>query len=208
MTEPSPEEKVVNQTNNGSGPFVGGNVFGHVFNFVVPAQRRRPSAASDAQGSRSVPDDDYDDFSVSLIGAVFLGVLSATGVVYCVRGLPFSANSPAPDALERWAVGFLFIVAFFACAAAFLARAAQGLELWAERCADNAVKTQVRALAQLPAGVTRALAALVSATATTAALLAVFYSWGGFGASVQERANIARDNATMQVARARAATQR
>ncbi|MFE1962000.1 hypothetical protein [Streptomyces sp. NPDC059479] len=209
MTEHPPEErKVVNQTNSGPGTFVGGNVFGHVFNFFVPVQRRRPSAGPKGQTSRGVPDDDYDDIFFNLLGAVVLGSTFATGVVYCVRGLPLARNSPAPEGLERWVVGFLFVVAFFACVAAFLARVAQGVELWAERCADITVETQVRVLVHLPAGMTRALAALASVTATTAALLAVFYAWGGFGTRVQERANIARDNAATQAARACAATQR
>ncbi|GAA2288622.1 hypothetical protein GCM10010145_68890 [Streptomyces ruber] len=209
MNEHSPEEKkVVNQTNSGPGTFVGGNVFGHVYNLFVPAERRRRSAAPEGQGSRGVPDDDYDDIFFNLLGAVFLGGTFATGVGYCVRGLPLSSGSPAPELLERWVAGILCVAAFFACAAAFLARVAQGLELWAERCADITTETQIRILAYLPAGMTRALATFTAAAAMAAALLAVFYAWGGFGTSVQERANIARDNAAVQAARARAAMQR
>ncbi|MGW1839938.1 hypothetical protein [Streptomyces sp. NPDC002067] len=208
MTERPPEvEKIVNQTNSGPGTFVGGNVFGHIFNFSGPAQRQHPSAAPDDQDSRGAPDDDYDELFPSLFGAAFLGCVCVTGVAFCVLGLSKSRASPAP-ALERWAFGFLCGVAFFACAATFLARAAQGLELWAARCADITVETRIPALARLPAGMTRALAALASGMATTAALLAAFYAWGGFGTSIQKRANIARDNAATQAARACAATQR
>ncbi|WP_307711182.1 hypothetical protein [Streptomyces sp. V1I6] len=92
--------------------------------------------------------------------------------------------------------------------AVFLARAAQVLEVWSGRSADIAVETQVRILAYLPASLARSLAAFSSATATLAALLAALFAWGDFGASVQERANIARDTAAINAVRARAATQR
>ncbi|MCX4417875.1 hypothetical protein OOK43_32070 [[Kitasatospora] papulosa] len=209
MTEHLPqEEKVVNQTNSGPGTFVGGNVFGHIYNFFAPAQRQRPSSTPAGQDSRAVGEGDYDDVFGSLLGAVFLGGTFAGGLVYAARGLPFAKDAPAPDVLERLVMGFMFGFAFFACVAAFLARAAQGFELWAEQCANITAQTQIRLLSYLPSGMTRALAVMASVTATTAALLAVFYAWGGFGASIQERANLARDKAALQAARARAATQR
>lgn len=209
MTEHPPEDKkVVNQTNSGPGTFVGGNVIGNIINYFAPTHRPRPSADPAQQGDRGPIEGDYDDIGASLLGAAFLGFMCAGATVYCVRGLPFADNAPAPDALQRWIAGMLFIVGFFACVAAFLARAAQGLELWAWRCADITVDMRIQLLAHLPAGMARGLSALSSAAATTAALVAVFYAWGGFGTSIQERAYIARDNAAAQAARARAAMQR
>ncbi|MFJ6423905.1 hypothetical protein [Streptomyces hydrogenans] len=130
-----------------------------------------------------------------------------------VRGHDAGTRSSGPRPVREVPVadrviGFLFILAFFACVAAFLARAAQGLELWAQQTADITVETRVRTLAHLPASMTRTLATVVTATATTAALLAAFYAWGRFGSLVQERANTARDNAAAHAARARAATRR
>ncbi|MBD2835264.1 hypothetical protein ID871_32815 [Streptomyces pratensis] len=106
MTEHLPqEEKVVNQTNSGPGTFVGGNVFGHIYNFFVPAQRQRPSSTPAGQDSRAVGEGDYDDIFGSLFGAVFLGGTFAGGLVYAARGLPFAKDAPAPDVLERLAMG-------------------------------------------------------------------------------------------------------
>ncbi|MFD8736563.1 hypothetical protein ACFV06_16840 [Streptomyces sp. NPDC059618] len=193
----------MNQANHGSGTFVGGNVLGSIVNLFLPAQRRsRPTPIN----GNDVAENDYEDISESLIGAVFLAALSGTAVVYSIRGLPFSGTGPPPGIAARLAAGITFTYAFFACVAAFIARAAQGLEVWAGRCADIAVHTRSRVLTHLPAGMARVLAATSSGMATTAALVAVFYGWGDFGGSVQERAYLARDNAAMNAARARAAT--
>ncbi|WP_330323297.1 hypothetical protein [Streptomyces anulatus] len=209
MTEHPPEEKkVVKQTNSGPGTFVGGNVIGNIINYFAPAHRPRPSADPAQRGDRGPIEGDYDDISTSLVGAAFLGFMCASATVYSVRGLPFTDNAPAPAALQGWIAGILFTAGFFACVAAFLARAAQGLELWARSCADITMDMQIKLLAHLPAGMARGLSALSSAAATTAVLLAVFYAWGEFGTSVQERANIARENAAAQAARARAAVRR
>ncbi|MFF7081232.1 hypothetical protein [Streptomyces lavendulae] len=200
---PETEQKVVNQTNHGSGTFVAGNVLGSIVNLFVPAQRRsRPTSTTHTDA----PEDDYEDISWSLVEAVFLAATSGTAIVYCIRGLPFSGTGPTPGIAERIVVGILFTYAFFACAAAFLARAAQGLEVWAGRCADITVQTRGGIAAYLPACMARALATAASGVATTAALVAVFYGWSGFGASVQERAYIARDNAAVNASRASAAT--
>ncbi|MFD0377293.1 hypothetical protein [Streptomyces sp. NPDC127112] len=202
---PETEQKVVNQTNHGSGTFVAGNVLGSIVNLFIPAQRRsRPTSTTPTDA----PQDDYEDISESLVGAVFLAAISGTAIVYCIRGLPFSGTGPTPGIAERIVVGILFTYAFFACAAAFLARTAQGLEVWAGRCADITVQTRGGMTARLPAGMARALAATSSGVATTAALVAVFYGWAGFGASVQERAYLARDNAAMNASRARAAARK
>ncbi|WP_322871097.1 hypothetical protein [Streptomyces goshikiensis] len=202
---PETEQRVVNQTNHGSGTFVAGNVLGSIVNLFIPAQRRsRPTSTTPTDA----PQDDYEDISESLVGAVFLAAISGTAIVYCIRGLPFSGTGPTPGIAERIVVGILFTYAFFACAAAFLARTAQGLEVWAGRCADITVQTRGGMTARLPAGMARALAATSSGVATTAALVAVFYGWAGFGASVQERAYLARDNAAMNASRARAAARK
>ncbi|MCX4783072.1 hypothetical protein [Streptomyces sp. NBC_01264] len=195
----------MNQTNHGSGTFVAGNVLGSIVNLFMPAQRRaRPAPPSGPE----VAEDDYDDISGSLFGSAFLAAVSGQVVSYCVRGLPLFGTGPTPGLPTRFLAGFAFAYAFFACVAMFLARAAQGLEVWAGRCADIAVQTRVRPLAQLPASVARILAPASSGTATTAALVATFYAWGDFGGSVQERAYLARDGAAMNAARARAAVQR
>ncbi|MEU8437316.1 hypothetical protein AB0F18_31350 [Streptomyces sp. NPDC029216] len=202
---PKTEKKVTNQTNHGSGTFVAGNVLGSIVNLFAPTQRRgRPAPANGPE----VSEDDYDDISESLFGAAFLAAMSGTAVVYCIRGLPFSGTGPAPGIATRLVMGIVFTYAFFACVAAFLARAAQGLEVWAGRCADITVQTKGGLLAHLPAGMARALAATASGVATTAALVAVFYGWGDFGGSIQERAYLARDNAATNASRARAAARK
>lgn len=205
MTEHSPEEqkKVVNQTNRGSGTFVGGNVIGNIVNLFMPAQRRHPAPDGNRPG---IPDDDYADITSPLFASGFLGVTSGAGVFYnTIRGVAIGGG-PVPDPLKRWVGGFLFAAIFFACVAVFLARAAQGFELWAGRCADLAVDTRVRVLAYLPASMARITASASSVTATVAAFVALLYGWGEFGRGIQDRAHIARDNAAIHVARARAAT--
>lgn len=194
---------MVNQTNRGSGTFVAGNVFGSVVNLFVSSQRQRPPASS---GSCDNPQDDYAEVTWQMFGAFLLGVMSGAGLLYMILGLPLSGTGPAPGLTTRLIAGFLFAACFFACVAAFAARAAQGLEMWAGRCADTAHHTSVRILARLPAGMARALAGASSVAATLAILVAAFYGWGEFGATVQERARIARDNAALNAARARAAT--
>ncbi|MBD0422731.1 hypothetical protein H0H10_26870 [Streptomyces sp. TRM S81-3] len=193
------QKRVVNQTNRGSGTFVAGNVFGSVVNLFVSSQRQRPPASSD--GSHN-PEDDYKDVTWAMFGAFLLGTMSGAGLLYMIRGLPLSGTGPAPGLTTRFIAGFVFAACFFACVAAFTARAAQGLEMWAGRCADIAHHTNVRFLARLPASMARALAAASSVAATLATLLAAFYGWGEFGATVQERARIARYNAALTAARA------
>lgn len=92
-----------------------------------------------------------------------------------------------------------------AAVAVCLARAAQGFELRAGRCADLAVENHARAFAYLPAGMARLLATACSVTASMAAFFAMFYRWSTFGATIQERAHIARGNAAVDAARTRAA---
>ncbi|WP_019885847.1 hypothetical protein [Streptomyces purpureus] len=204
MTErpPEDEKKVVNQTNRGSGTFVGGNVLGNIVNLFMPSHRR-PSPHS---GNRAAPpEDDYDDITFNLLGCVIIGMVSGTGLMYCIRGVPFTDTAPAPDLAKRLVGGVLFFLLFVGCVAAFLARTAQGFELWAGRCADLAVDTRVRLLAYLPASLTQVMASAALVTATIAAFFALLFGWGEFGRSVQERAHIARDNAAMHAERARAA---
>ncbi|MEU3350957.1 hypothetical protein [Streptomyces sp. NPDC037389] len=199
---PETETRVVNQTNHGSGTFVAGNVLGSIVNLFIPAQRRsRPTSTNGPDATV----DDYERISGSLFVIAFLAAVFGTAVVHCIRGLPFSGAGPTPGIATRLVVGIVFTYAFFACVAAFLARAAQGLEVWAGRCADITVRTRGGILAHLPAGMARALAATSSGVATTAALVAVFYGWGDFGNSVQERAYLARDNAATNASRARSA---
>ncbi|WP_445270354.1 hypothetical protein [Streptomyces sp. DSM 41634] len=198
----------MNQTNRGSGTFVGGNVIGNIVNLFVPSQRRRSLAQAEGRTGSGLAEDDYDD----VFGPMFMSLILAAGagrggLSYSVHGLPLG-DGPAPDWWKRWAAGFFFAGMLLASIAVFLARVAQVFELWSGRSADIAVETQVRVLAYLPAGLARTLATFASATATVAALLAALFAWGDFGASVQERANIARDTASVNAARARAATQR
>ncbi|MFJ8079269.1 hypothetical protein ACIQ6Y_01390 [Streptomyces sp. NPDC096205] len=141
-----------------------------------------------------------------MFAAVVMGMMSGSGLVYMIRGWPLFDTEPAPSLATRFIAGFMFAVWFFACVAAFLARAAQGLEMWASRCADIADHTSVKILAHLRAGMARALAAASSAAATLATLVAAFYGWGQFGATIQERAHLARVNAGSNAARARVAT--
>ncbi|MEW1690143.1 hypothetical protein ACIQOF_16275 [Streptomyces sp. NPDC091265] len=204
MTEhlPKAEKKVVNQTNRGSGTFVGGNVLGNIVNLFMPSHRR-PSPSSENRAAP--PDGDYDDITFNLVGCIIIGIISGTGLMYCIRGLPFADASPAPGLTKRLVGGVLFFLLFVGCVAAFLARAAQGFDLWAGRCADLAVDTRVRLLAYLPAGLTRFMASAALVTATMAAFFALLFGWGEFGRNIQERAHLARDNAAMHAARARAA---
>lgn len=201
------QKKVVNQTNRGSGTFVAGNVLGNIVNFFVPTQRRRPPAVTRSE-SDGPADDDYHDIIGPLLASIFLAFIAGTAVLYCFRGEPLSGTGPAPGLLRRLVVGFAFAYGLVACVAVFFARVAQGLELWTGRCADTAMQTRVRFVAYLPASMARVMASACSVSATMAALVAIFYGWGDFGGSIQERAHMARDNAAVHAARARAATQR
>ncbi|MFD3993842.1 hypothetical protein [Streptomyces sp. NPDC058583] len=106
---------------------------------------------------------------------------------------------------ERAAEGFLVVALLLAAVAACLARAAQGFELWAGQYADLAVETRARVFAYPPAGMALLLATACSVTASMAAFVAMFFGWSTFGAIIQERAHIARGNAAVNAARARAA---
>lgn len=218
MTQHPPEEAterpfkdrptVVNQTNRGPGTLVGGHVFGNIINLFMPSQRQRPRAQTEGRNDSALAEGDYHDVFGPMVMTLLLGATSGRALwVYSIQAGPIG-DSPAPDGWKRWAAGLLFSGLTLACIAVFLARAAQVFELWSGRSADIAVETPVRVLAYLPSGLARGLAALASATATVAALLAALFAWGDFGASIQERANIARDAAVMHAARARATTQR
>ncbi|MFD4589162.1 hypothetical protein [Streptomyces rubiginosohelvolus] len=207
MTERPPEdrEKVVNQTNRGPGTFVGGNFYGRIVNVFTPSHRR----SSPDGAVRSGPsDDDYDNIGMALLVSLVLVVICGAGILrLAIQGDPLDGAKP-PGWLERIAGGLLFTALFFAAVAVFLARAAQGFELWAGRCADLAVETHVRIFAYPPAGVARLLATAAFATATAAAFIAMFFGWGEFGTTIQDRAHIARDNAALNGARAQAATRK
>ncbi|MFK0227352.1 hypothetical protein ACIQUL_16470 [Streptomyces sp. NPDC090303] len=209
MTEQSPKEpkKTVNQTNTGPGTFVNGNVFGNILNIFATSHRQRPSKS--APGDRDlIPDDDYDDVGFWLLVSAFLVTGFAVGCVRVVIQGERIGGDRGGEWWERAAEGCLVVSLLLAAVAACLARAAQGLELWAGQCADLAVETRTRVFAYPPAGMARLLATACSATASIAAFVAMFFGWSTFGASIQERAHIARDNAAVNAARARAAARR
>ncbi|MFC8727523.1 hypothetical protein [Streptomyces bacillaris] len=206
MTEQSPREpkKTVNQTNNGPGTFVNGNVFGNILNIFATSHRQRPSRPT-PDDRDLIPGDDYDEVGFGLLVSAFLAAVFAVGFVRVViQGEPIGGDHGG-GWWERAAEGFFVVAMFFAAVAACLARAAQGLELWAGRCADLAVETHARVFAYPPAGMARLLATACSATASMAAFVAMFFGWSTFGATIQERAHTARDNAAVNAARARAA---
>ncbi|WP_327375414.1 hypothetical protein OG393_16535 [Streptomyces sp. NBC_01216] len=204
MTEPPPEDhkKVVNQTNRGPGTFVGGNFFGYIVNNFAPSHRR---TSSDRESRSSLPDDDYDGIGTPLVVSLFLTAACGAGFFrLAIQGKPLGGETHA-GWLERSGGGLLFTALFFAALAVLLARAAQGFELWAGRCADLAIDTHVRIFAYPPASMARLLATAAFATATGAAFIAMFFGWSEFGTSIQERAHTARDNAAMNGTRAQAA---
>ncbi|MGF0164350.1 hypothetical protein OH717_17735 [Streptomyces albidoflavus] len=197
-------KKIVNQTNNGPGTFVNGNVFGNILNVFATSHRRRSSAA--APDDRAlIPDDDYEDVGSWLLVSGFLVAGFAVGCARVViQGEPLGGDHGG-GWWGRVVDGFIIVALFFAAVAACMARAAQGFELWAGRCADLAVETRTRVFAYPPAGMARLLATACSVTASMAAFVAMFFGWSTFGATIQERAHIARDNAAVNAARARAA---
>lgn len=206
MTERAPEDhkKVVNQTNRGPGTFVGGNFFGNIVNNFPPSHRRSSPNRENRSGP---PDDDYDGIGTPLVVSLLLTAACSAGFFrLAIQGEPLGGEKHA-GWLERSGGGLLFAALLFAAVAVFLARAAQGFELWAGRCADLAVETHVRIFAYPPASMARLLATAAFATATGAAFIAMFFGWSEFGTSIQERAHIARDNAAANGARARAAAQ-
>ncbi|MEU0715673.1 hypothetical protein ABZ498_00645 [Streptomyces lavendulocolor] len=207
MTEQSAREPktTVNQTNNGPGTFVNGNVFGSILNVYATSHRRRPSAP--APDDRDlVPDDDYDEVGFRLLVSAFLVAAFAVGCVRVViQGEPLGGDQGGGEWWKQAAQGFFVVALFLAAVAACLARAAQGFELWADCCADLAVETPARLFAYASTGMARLLATACSATASMAAFVAMFFGWSAFGATIQERAHMARDNAAVNAARARAA---
>jgi hypothetical protein len=206
VTEQSSEEpkKTVHQTNTGPGTFVNGNVFGNILNIFATSHRRRPSAPT-SDNRDLIPDDDYDEVGFGLLISAFLVAVFAIGSVRVVIQGESIGGGHRDGWWERAAEGLFVVALLLAAVAACLARAAQGFELWAGRCADLAVESHARVLAHPPAGMARLLAAVCSVTASMAAFVAMFFGWSTFGATIQERAHIARCNAAVNAARARAA---
>lgn len=201
------------QHNRGSGTFVGGDVHGGFWQIILAPSGKKTSGepASTKQQPKQddkEEEDDYDGRLEYLLGSAWIAASAGLAVVYSVMGWPWSDEGPPPGIAARIGGGLTSFYICLAAAAACFARLAQVLELWSEQCAIAAARSRGRWVARPPASMCGVMAALTTAAAVAAELLASLFGWSSFGGEVSQRAQVARLNATSNAKSARAATEK
>lgn len=200
------------QHNHGSGTFVGGDVHGGLWQVFLPPYKKKtsgnPAPTKPEPEQDDEETDEYEGHLASLVAAAWIAATAGLAVVYAVMGWTWTDDAPNPGIAARIGGGLVAVYVCMAAAAAFFARLAQVFELWSEQCAITAVQSRGRLAARPPASMSRAMAALTSAAAVAAELLASLFGWSPFGSEVAQRAHLARLNADANAKSARSATRR